>query len=407
MKQRVLLLILTLLLVSGILSCAAGDDDDDDDQVGDDDTAPDDDDDQPEPPGEYFPPDQRGPYPVGVTTTFLVDESRFELWGKRDRLLPLDIWYPATEGGGWRNKISDEIGPIPPWAYPLFIEYYQEELFEKLLDTETTAMREAPLLVSEKPRPVILFSHGLTAIRFQNYSLCEHLASHGFIVVAPDHYGNAIFINDQKGQIILTNPVAMLTSYTDRVIDIDFIYRWLSDQQFTPGGWLEKQLNLGRFGVTGHSYGGLTALLAGGSLHYVHSIAPLNPAWIGNFPEDFSKPFLMLQGDLDNIVGQMNPPTFNLWMASPSEKKLHLNMVRGGHYSATDACLLLPEGLIPDSTTGCGGDEQISNQRALELLNSYLTAFFKVTLADDDRYLDYLLVNHDETELETIHNWTR
>jgi predicted dienelactone hydrolase len=27
-------------------------------------------------------------------------------------------------------------------------------------------------------------------VRFQSYFLCEHLASHGFVVVAPDHIGN-------------------------------------------------------------------------------------------------------------------------------------------------------------------------------------------------------------------------
>ena len=43
------------------------------------------------------------------------------------------------------------------------------------------------------PWPIILFSHGNQGIKEQSFFLTEHLASHGYLVVAPDHqYNTAI-----------------------------------------------------------------------------------------------------------------------------------------------------------------------------------------------------------------------
>ena len=42
-------------------------------------------------------PTASGPFPVGVTTTLLVDHSRKDALTKEPRTLVTEIWYPATD----------------------------------------------------------------------------------------------------------------------------------------------------------------------------------------------------------------------------------------------------------------------------------------------------------------------
>jgi len=342
---------------------------------------------------------------VGVTTMCFTDDSRWELWGLRDRFLPLEIWYPSTGEGGADNTIEDMIGPIPFWGEWIFELLYGDQ-FAEMLAYETTAQRDAEILIGDTPYPVVFFSHGLNAIRFQNFTTCEHLASHGFIVVAPDHYGNAIFTNDPDGgALVITDPLTIVNSYFDRVEDVEFIYQRLEELNAETGGTWEETMDLGNFGVTGHSYGGMTTLQAGPAFEFVDAIAPLNPAWVGVFPREFTKPFFLLQGQIDNIVGVFNGPARDLWDEAESDNKVLVDMIKGGHYSATDACLLLPPGLIPDSSTGCGGDEFINGVLANEILNGYLTSFFKAILAGDARYEEYLRGNQYPADIVLSTTW--
>ncbi len=421
------LLCVLLLLLS--VSCGGDDDDDDaadaadDDMIADDDTSDsdddddtpfdDDDDDDTSPPSDddtddqLDPPAQRGPYDVGVTTLCFTDESRWELWGLRDRFLPLEIWYPSTGEGGQINSLEDMIGPIPFWGEWVF-ELLYGDAFADLLAYETTALRDAEILVGDTPYPVVFFSHGLNAIRFQNFTTCEHLASHGFIVVAPDHYGNAIFTNDPEGgALVLADPLTIVDSYFDRVEDVEFIYRRLEELNAEQGGPWENLMNLDAFGITGHSYGGMTTLQSGAAFDFVDAIAPLNPAWVGIFPREFTKPFFLLQGQIDNIVGLFNDPVRELWNEAESSDKVFVDLIKGGHYSATDACLLLPPGLFPDSITGCGGTQFITSDAANEILNGYLTSFFKSSLLGDERYDEYLSTNQYPADIELTSSWAQ
>ena len=56
--------------------------------------------------------------------------------------------------------------------------------------------------------PVVAFSHGFFAIRFQSAFLMEHLARHGFVVIATDHPRNTIldFDDDYTVDVLLERP---------------------------------------------------------------------------------------------------------------------------------------------------------------------------------------------------------
>ena len=381
-----------------------GDDADDDSGAPSDDDAGDDagDDDLGDLFDAYTPPDQRGPYAVGVTTFYLVDAARFEAWGLRDRALPTEVWYPSTGQGGRTNTIAEMVGPLPDWAPPIFQGVYGDA-FDGLWATATTALRDAEIVSGHGRFPVIFFSHGYSAIRFQNYSLCEHLASHGFVVVAPDHYANAVFTNIPGQALVPLNPATVLSSYGDRNEDVAFVYRTLEALDAEPDGAWSGRLALSRYAVAGHSYGGLTALLAGPSLPFVQAIAPLNPVWVGDFPRVFGKPFLLLQSALDGIVGESNEVVKEIFEESASRRRLRINLLDGWHYSATDACLLLPAS-FRSPATGCDGS-MIDTALANQITEAYVTAFFRAVLTGDDRYVPYLGENHWTEDMELTTAW--
>ena len=393
MKPRLftlLILILALLFFYGCFTGGSGDEEDEEAETDDDDN--DDNNDDNDDDEILYPPGEPGPFDVGVVTTYIVDESRYENWGNSFRILPLEIWYPSTGQGGEPNTISDMMGTLPQ-SVLFILKLLYGDYYEELIMTETSALRNAGVLLSEGPYPVIVFSHGLSGLRFQNYTLCEHLASHGFVVVAPDHYGNAIFTPMPDGKIVIFNPFTIATAFFDRTQDIEFIYSELEKMNQQSGGFWKNIFDLERFALSGHSYGGLTCLRGAVKLDFVDAIAPLNPAWLGPFPDGFAKPFFLLQGGQDNFMGGlgMNDSSLDIFYSDISDQKLYINLLYGGHYSATDVCTIAPPAL--DFLVGGCEPPRIDPELALEVVNTYMTAFFKSVLNDEFYYDDFLTDN--------------
>jgi len=112
--------------------------------------------------------------------------------------------------------------------------------------------------------PTVIISHGLKSDRTSFVYLAEHLASHGFAVIVPEHPGSntAQFDALLRGR---ASEIAEPQAFLDRPRDITFILDSLSqDRRFGP------QLELERVGMVGQSFGGYTALALGG--------AQLNPS---------------------------------------------------------------------------------------------------------------------------------
>ncbi|MBI4703854.1 MAG: hypothetical protein HY744_22315 [Deltaproteobacteria bacterium] len=172
-----------------------------------------------------FPPDKWGKYLVGVFQADLWDSSR-------NRLVPIYVWYPAAGQGG------------------------KQITYMWLL--KGAAWQDAPPAKEDGPFPVALFSHGFKGIAFQSYAFTEYLASHGFVVVAPNHSGNTLFDFTAKDE-----DVAQVT--LDRPKDIHFAYTKAVELGSTPGHVLEGMLDPKRVAMTGHSFGAFTALIVAGA----------------------------------------------------------------------------------------------------------------------------------------------
>ena len=171
----------------------------------------------------------RGPYPVGTMALVLTTEERD---------IPIHVWYPALNPNGVEES-TEYILQYPDFAFP---------------PIAGRAIQDAEPDVGNAPYPLVLFSHGLFEHRLSAVYLTEHLASYGFVVLSAEHA-------DNPG----TQGVApMFASFISRPLDItrqiDF-----AERVSAIGGELENMVDNEHIGVIGHSFGGWTALAAGGA----------------------------------------------------------------------------------------------------------------------------------------------
>jgi dienelactone hydrolase len=223
-------------------------------------------------------PEPTGLYAVGTSTLLLVDESREELYSGKSgepRRIMVQIWYPAeTERGAeaapWLENM-DVMGPAIARSLGLpgfFLEHIKY--------AKVHAIQDAPISGAQAQYPLILFSHGWGGFRAQNTYQVEELASHGYVVAAPDHAYGAIASVYPDGSVALNNPKAL--PYDEEFSDFEYLTaaqtlgeQWAGDLSFIldtlekldpddPAGQLTNRLDFTRVGVMGHSTGGGAAI---------------------------------------------------------------------------------------------------------------------------------------------------
>ncbi|MGK7918601.1 MAG: alpha/beta hydrolase [Trichodesmium sp.] len=122
-----------------------------------------------------------------------------------------------------------------------------------------------PNISGNKLIPVVIISHGLGSDRSSFIYLAEHLASHGFAVIVPEHIGSSA----EKIQKIFggfSRPVDGMT-FINRPLDITYLLDELEEKTGSDPVW-KGRLNFQQVGVLGQSFGGYTALsLAGAPLN--------------------------------------------------------------------------------------------------------------------------------------------
>lgn len=111
--------------------------------------------------------------------------------------------------------------------------------------------------------PVILFTHGLGSVRTELKYLAEHLASHGYIIVAIEHPGSNMTSVQRTiaGKTRLMQP----QEFIDRPQDISFVLDQLTTLNQSNNSPLKGKLGTDNTLVVGYSFGGATALAIAGA----------------------------------------------------------------------------------------------------------------------------------------------
>ena len=145
--------------------------------------------------------------------------------------------------------------------------------------------------------PLVVLSHGFTSDRAHFSYLAEHLASHGYVVVVPEHIGS----NSKFTEAFLQGQLSFAVSpieFFNRPLDITFL---LNKMENHPE--LKRYINWKQVGVLGHSFGGNTALVISG--------APLNLNRITQKCQE-NKPTLNVSELLQCRASFLPPGNYNL-----------------------------------------------------------------------------------------------
>ncbi|NJL49604.1 MAG: alpha/beta hydrolase [Leptolyngbyaceae cyanobacterium SM2_5_2] len=111
---------------------------------------------------------------------------------------------------------------------------------------------------SPEPSPVVIISHGFGDVKETFVFMAEHLASHGFVVMVPEHVGSDLNYRQQYLQGRL-NTLLSPMEFLNRPQEISFLIDELKRRVESDVTWANR-LDLDNIGVMGDSLGGATAL---------------------------------------------------------------------------------------------------------------------------------------------------
>lgn len=322
---------------------------------------------------------ERGPYGAGVITVELVDTSRptepnRDFAGRDERTLVTEVWYPAAP------------------------------------DVEAPEAGDTALFLDDAPYPLIVFSHGLSSSRRLSASYTQHLASHGYVVAAPDFpLSSGGAPGGPRLRAVINQPE-----------DVSFVIDSMLAFGAEEGHLLEGAIDDERIGLTGHSLGALTTYLTAYGPKRDERAGAALPVSIPGcfFPEGFagevSVPIMLLVGRDDLITAAAgsnrafhiaNPPKYGVEIEGGEHIRFADIDLTDQQAAGAVREVIAGAGLATDVTDIVdafgGGDfsacaspddpgDLISGDRQRELLRTFATPFFAAYLRDDDRARQFL-----------------
>lgn len=263
----------------------------------------------------------RGPYASGSRHLSITTDA--------GRTLPVEVWYPATgstgsfpveafEDGARRTQLASWIAQAPEACTP----------------RTAHSTRDAP--AADGSFPLLVFSHCTECFRFSLHTVAEHLASHGFVVAAPDHVGNTRF----DGGAPLTNAFLEV-----RASDISGVIDSMSST---------AQVDPARIAVFGHSFGAVTTAkvverdsrVRGGFLIAAPADSPILNA--GALPR-ITRPLSFLLAMEDNSISFLGNEFIRDNFTKAQRPTWLIEVENAGHWSPSDIA-----GLGGSFLPGCG-----------------------------------------------------
>jgi predicted dienelactone hydrolase len=234
-----------------------------------------------------------------------VDEARTESFADTPEKRQVEViaWYPATAGSTGDSAPYLRAGPAEGRTFAGLMRQ-PESAFDYLGAVKTFSVLDAPPRGGER-LPVLIFSHGYTAIASSYTALLEDLASHGYAVLSVVHPYEAMAATLADGRVVTMldgqkqmrkgirdvlgewgkedEAMAAVTKATDETERLKLIRGYLDTLTFTgaalkrwvddtalvlnrvstlpagPASRLAARLDLSRVGALGHSMGGVTS----------------------------------------------------------------------------------------------------------------------------------------------------
>lgn len=250
--------------------------------------------------------------PVGVTTVIDGDHT-------------YEIWYPASDSttGASESPDFDQFLPASFTAHVGDVHFPT---------WDSGAVRDAPLRVPEAPYPVVFFSHGFGGMRLQSLDYTTHLASRGYVVLAPDHPGRMM------GDVLpcmFSPPLdgCDLSGFGEddpAEDDLEDALTWVDAA--AADGFFAGALDTTHLGLSGHSAGAGSTVASGDAEERYTALLPM--AGYGAPARDV--PTLLMGGTCDSFALDAESTTY-------ADQLLDGGLVRvldAGHLAFSDLCQL-------------------------------------------------------------------
>lgn len=298
----------------------------------------------------------------------------------RTEPIPARAWYPVPDVDGGALDLPDLIEDVADRGVLTGLLSAAPDGCPTRAHRATVAGAPAPL----EAAPLLVYSHCHTCLGISGAEVARTLATHGFVVVAPDHAGNTLFdLVEGDGGALDEETLAQRARDARAALDA------VLDGSVLPAG---IAVDPGAIGAVGHSFGAVTAgrlLRDDPRIQAALAMgAPIdNPLLMGVDAATVEQPVLHLLLEEDNSIGTVGN---DLMVASHGELAgpgWLVSMPDAGHWSVSDLC-----GLIDDFQPGCGaGERQGSGQpftyvdaaAARATAGQIAAAFFAHTLQGD------------------------
>lgn len=257
-----------------------------------------------------------GSYVVGTRSYTLFDTRRkaTSADGPRDREIKLQIYYPAKTKSATMMSYRPDVAGLAQGIGRNHL--YSDFLFSHYKLIKTNAYLDALPFEGAGKFPVLTFSHGMGGYNQQNTFQLVEMASHGFVIIAIEHTGDAAQSTLTNGSKLVYSQAEPLNTDMKTLAYLDkHVKQWEEDIRFTLDNLepkitptlnsITQMADLNRIGVMGFSFGGAAATQA--LLHDSRIRAGINldgPIFGKRVDDDFSKPYLSLNSS--SILNEMS-----------------------------------------------------------------------------------------------------
>jgi len=234
-----------------------------------------------------------------------------------------------------------------------------------------------PIALSGGKYPVISFGHGFTINPNVYVHLYRHLASWGYIIIAP------------------ATETGFFPSHLEFAKDLAFVLKDMKRKNRVISDFFFNTIDTIQTGVFGHSMGGGCSFLAGSLDTTIKAISSLaaaitNPSSVTAI-QQIQRPVQLLSGQRDSIASYWSHQLPHYVAANPYKQIIN---IKGGNHSYFH---LLPalDDLVDNPATITRNEQQ-------RLTRAYITSFYNLFLKNDTNYKTYLYGNIAQSDTGII-----